>query len=109
MPTWAILLTVFGSISSLLLISFLTMWGIIMLCCVREDRSAWGILLLFISLNIIGLIIGIIIMQKKYNELLIELGVKKNRKMLYDYDQRKKVKEKSELKNNQNNISPQSN
>ncbi|WP_338988276.1 hypothetical protein [Spiroplasma endosymbiont of Dasysyrphus albostriatus] len=47
-------------------------------------------------------------MQKKYNELLTDLGIKKGRKILYDYEQRKKVKEKSELKNNQSNISPQS-
>lgn len=109
MPTWAIWLTVLGSIFTLIFITWLTAYGLVLLMGgVREDRTAWGILILFIALNIIGLIIGIIIMQKKYNELLTDLGIKKGRKILYDYEQRKKVKDKLELENKKNNISPQS-
>ncbi len=92
MPTWAIWLTILGSILFLGFIALFTLIGIGMLTCVREDRSAWGILVLFLTLNIIGLIIGIIIMQKKYNELLKELGITRNNKILWDYEQRKKVK-----------------
>lgn len=95
MPTWAIWLTVLGSILTLLLITWLTAFGLVMLMGgVREDRSAWGILFLFLALNIIGLIIGIVIMQLKYNELLKDLGIKKDRRILWDYEQRKKVKNK---------------
>ncbi|WP_425381287.1 hypothetical protein [Spiroplasma endosymbiont of Polydrusus pterygomalis] len=92
MPTWAIWLTILGSILLLGFIALFTVIGIGMLTCVREDRSAWGILVLFLTLNIVGLIIGIIIMQKKYNELLKELGITRNNKILWDYEQRKKVK-----------------
>lgn len=94
MPTWAIILIILGFILLLGFIALFTMIGVAMLTCTREDRSAWGILVLFITLNIFGLIIGIIIMQKKYNGLLEELGIKKGKLILYDYEKRKELKQK---------------
>lgn len=96
MPNWAIILIILCSILLLGFIALFTMIGIGMLTCTREDRSAWGILVLFLTLNIFGLIIGIIIIQKKYNGLLEELEIKKGKLILYDYEKRKEVKQLQE-------------
>lgn len=101
---WILLIIIVSSLILLLSLFFLFVFGL-RLC--DYNHNVWGILLLFITFNIVGLIIGILIISyknKKVFEKLKELGVD-YKNISFQYNKQYK---RNKIKPKQNTITTQS-
>lgn len=80
---WLLFIIIIGS--ALLLIGLVCLFLFGLRLCVY-DHNVWGILFLFLTFNIFGLIVGIVIIFKKNKEL-----IKRLEKLGFDY--KKEIKD----------------
>lgn len=102
MKDWMIILIIISSLIFILLLTILSLIGVRLCQC---DNNPWGILILFITLNIIGLIIGILIISnnnKKIFNKMNELNLNINDFLEYYKMNPSEVEEKRKKENFEN-------